>query len=123
MITASGTGYSWGGTFPKTVSPLSSPETTGGISVNAWRLCTSSDAVIKAFSTVADMLLMPTENAVASLGAYVRTNVNNSVTKVGGWDYRITTLEDERVIRGDAAWVPDGGMSPDNMIIGVDHYL
>lgn len=28
--------YSWGGTLPKTVSPDSTPETTGGIGVTAW---------------------------------------------------------------------------------------
>ena len=123
MITAAGAGYSWGGAFPKSVPPLSSPETTGGIGVNAWQLQVSSNAVIKPFPTVADMLLMPLENAAAALGSFVKTDVNNSVSKVGGWDYRITTLADERITRGDPAWVPDGGLSPANIIIGVDHYL
>ena len=123
MITASGAGYTWGGAFPKNVPPLSSPETTGGISTNAWQSQVSSNAVIKTFPTVADMLLMPEENAVAAIGSSVKTDVNNSVSKVGGWDYRITTLANERITRGDPAWVPDGGLSPDNIIIGVDHYL
>ena len=123
MITASGTGYSWGGAFPKTVPPLSSPETTGGINVNAWRLQIPSNATIKAFLTVADMLLMPEEDAITALGSSVKTVVNNSVSKVGGWGYLITTLANERITRGDPAWVPDGGLSPDNIIIGVDHYL
>ena len=123
MITASGAGYTWGGAFPKNVPPLSSPETTGGISTNAWQSQVSSNAVIKTFPTVADMLLMPEENAVAAIGSSVKTDVNNSVSKVGGWDYRITTLANERITRGDPAWVPDCGLSPDNIIIGVDHYL
>lgn len=115
--------YAWGGTMPKTIPPMSSPETTGGIDVNAWRPWVSSNVVTKTFPTVADMLLMSEEDAANAIGSSVKTDVNNSVSKVGGWDYRITTLADERITRGDPAWVPDGGLSPANVIIGVDHYL
>lgn len=82
-----------------------------------------ANAGIKTFPTVADMLLMSEDDAAAALGSSVKTDVNNSVSKVGGWDYRITTLANERITRGDPAWVPDGGLSPANIIIGVDHYL
>lgn len=39
---ADGNWYSWGGALPKTVAPLSSPASTGGIAVNAWNISTSA---------------------------------------------------------------------------------
>ena len=37
-----GNWYSWGGTLPKTIATASSPNTTGGIAVDAWNVSTSA---------------------------------------------------------------------------------
>lgn len=39
---ADGNWYSWGGSLPKTIPTLSSPASTGGVTINAWNISTSA---------------------------------------------------------------------------------
>ena len=113
IITASGAGYSWGGTFPKTIPPLSSPETTGGIGVNAWRLCVIQnrgsyhDSVAEMISTV----------ELTKEGFVIHTKMHNDKSKHGSASYVVMTLD-------DYGSTPDGEfITAQNRWVGSDYLL
>ena len=82
------------------------------------------------FETVDDMLNATVNWASISSAS---TAFNNSISKAGGANYRINTLEQERINRDDPAWVPDGAISSPitykgttylgGVTVGADHYL
>lgn len=71
--------------------------------------------------------------SIAAVKGVVDTLANNSISLIGGASYRINTLEQERLDRGDAIWVPDGDVSSPishggadylgGIIVGADHYV
>ena len=61
--------------------------------------------------------------ALATAGVYVNTDVYSNLSGAGGAKYLLTTLVNERAVRADPTWTPDGEVSASSVTIGGSHYI